>query len=181
MMFRILSCAGWSLVYLLCKHTYLDPFPIFQLGYLDFYCWDVRVLYIFRILHPYYIWFTNTFSRRSRCWSRGMWSSHTSTNTSKYIYMWNNSQEYLLKACRRSHATKAVRKIPTCLGRTMGKREKTNTFSHSVCFFFFFYFLGSVHWHAWAFNFDDSGNLLNSKCFIGYFLLLSLPHFCRMI
>ena len=108
----------------------------FSTGVFGFLLLGCESFYIFWILHPYYIWFTNTFSRRSRCWSRGMWSSPTSTNTSKYIYMWNNSQEYLLKACRRSHATKAARKISTCLGRTMGKREKTNTFSHSVFFFF---------------------------------------------
>lgn len=62
------------------------------------------------------------------------------------------------------------------------EKRKRQILSPILCsFFFFFHFLTSVHWHAWAFIFDDSGNFLNSKCFIGYLLLLSLPHFCRMI
>ena len=42
----IFSCAYWPFVYLLCRDAYSGPLPIFYLGYLLFYYWVVRVLYI---------------------------------------------------------------------------------------------------------------------------------------
>lgn len=44
-----LSCAYWPLVYLASENIYLDYLPNFNLGYLSFYYWGIRVVYIFWI------------------------------------------------------------------------------------------------------------------------------------
>ena len=179
MMFRILSCACWSLVYLLCKHTYSDPFPIFQLEDLDFCCWVVRVF----IYSEYYTLIISDSQIPSPgdqdvgvegCGAHPLPQIHQNTSTCgiilKNIY-WKPAEDLMQPKLQE-------RSPPAWVGLwEKGKRQILSP----ILFFFFFHFLGSVHWHAWAFNFDDSGNFLNSKCFIGYFLLLSLPHFCRMI
>ena len=41
LMISIFSCAYWPFVYFLCKNVHSNPFPIFKLSCLSFYCWVV--------------------------------------------------------------------------------------------------------------------------------------------
>ena len=55
MMLSIFSCAYWPLIYYLRRAVYSEPLTIFKLGYLPFYDWVLRVLYIFWIQIPFWI------------------------------------------------------------------------------------------------------------------------------
>lgn len=52
MTLNIFSCVYWLFIYFLWRKVYWKSLPILKLGYFTFYCWDVRVLYIFRLLDP---------------------------------------------------------------------------------------------------------------------------------
>ena len=56
------SCASWSSVCLLWRNVCLGLLPIFKLGYVSFYCWVVKVLYVFWIEVPYHIYDLQMFS-----------------------------------------------------------------------------------------------------------------------
>lgn len=48
------SCAYWPFVCILWGNVYLNPLPIVWV--ISFYCWIIRILYIFCMLVPYQIW-----------------------------------------------------------------------------------------------------------------------------
>lgn len=143
MMFRILSCACWFLYIFLCKYTYSDPFPFFNPEYLDFCCWVVRVF----IYSEYYTLNISDSQIPSPgdqdvgvegCGAHPLPQIHQNTS------MWNNSQEYLLKACRRSHATKAKeRSSPAWVGLWVKEKQ----YFPILCFFFFHFLVVSIDMH----------------------------------
>ena len=50
-MLSLFSCTCQAFVCLLWRNVYASPFPTFNLGFLSFYYWVIRIVYIFLILN----------------------------------------------------------------------------------------------------------------------------------
>ena len=126
MMFRILSCACWS-----------DPFPIFQLEYLDFCCWVVRVF----IYSEYYTLIISDSQIPSPgdqdvgvegCGAHPLPQIHQNTSTCgiilKNIY-WKPAEDLMQPKLQE-------RSPPAWVG--LWEKGKKQILSPILCFFFFF-------------------------------------------